>query len=137
MSHPLIGMWRLLSFDLTDTLTGEKRQPFGAHPRGSLVLHPGGRMIGMLTPSDRKPPVTVEEKAAAFDAMFAYSGPYRLEGDDFITSVDVAWFEPWIGGEQRRTFKIDGNRMSIVSAPVRSPAFANPIIGSLLWEREA
>lgn len=137
MSHPLIGVWKLHSFDLTDTVTGEKRQPLGPSPRGSLVLHPSGRMIAVLTPSDRKPPITAEEKAAAFDAMYAYSGPYRLEGDEFVTSVDVAWFEPWISSEQRRTFRIDGDRMRIVSAPVRSPAFANPIIGTLVWTREA
>ncbi|WP_460449596.1 lipocalin-like domain-containing protein [Alsobacter sp. SYSU BS001988] len=81
MSSSPVGVWRLRSFDLADTVTGEKRQPFGAHPQGCLVLHPCGRMIGVLTPSGRPIPVTIEEKVAAFDAMYAYSGMYRLEGD--------------------------------------------------------
>jgi hypothetical protein len=93
-------------------------------------------MIAVLTPSSRKPPITVEEKAAAFDAMYAYSGHYRLEGDEFVTSVDVAWFEPWVGGDQRRAYCVEGDTMTIVSAPVRSPAFENLVVGTLVWTRE-
>ena len=94
-------------------------------------------MIGVLTPSGRAAPVSVEEKAAAFDAMYAYSGHYRLEGDEFITSVDVAWFESWVGSEQRRRYRVQGQTITIVSAPVRSSAFEHAIAGTLVWTREA
>ncbi len=136
MTSSPVGVWILRSFFVADTVTGEMHQPFGPDPRGCLALEPTGRMFGMLTPSGRARPTTVEEKAAAFDAMYAYSGRYRLEGDDFVTSVDVAWFEPWVGSEQRRTFRVEGDTMTIVSAPVRIPAYENPIIGTLVWVRE-
>ena len=136
MQSSPVGVWSLRSFDLVDTVTGEKRLPFGTDPRGSLAIPPSGRMFVVMTPSGRQPPTSVEEKAAAFDAMYAYSGQYRIEDGEFITSVDVAWFEPWVGSEQRRAYRVEGNTMTIVTAPVRSPAFEIPFIGTLVWKRE-
>ncbi len=136
MPQSPVGTWKLLSYEIVDTVTGDRRLPFGPDPLGRIMLDASGRMMGILTPSCRATPAAVEDKAAAFDAMFAYSGHYRLEGDAFVTSVDVAWFQPWVGSEQRRAFRVEGNTMTIVSAPVRSPAFDNPVIGTLVWTRE-
>ncbi|MCV2873913.1 lipocalin-like domain-containing protein [Defluviimonas sp. WL0050] len=132
-----IGTWTLNSFYLTDTVTGEKHMPFGREPIGCIVIQPSGRMIALLTPSGRKAPTTVEDKAAAFDAMVAYSGQYRIEGQEFVTSVEMAWFEPWVGGEQRRRYRLDGDTMNIESAPAKMPGLENPVVGTLVWTRES
>ncbi|MEM7169846.1 MAG: lipocalin-like domain-containing protein [Pseudomonadota bacterium] len=136
MSSP-VGTWILNSFYLTDTVTGEKHMPFGPDPVGCIVIQPSGRMIAVLTPSDRKAPTTMEEKAAAFDAMVAYSGQYRLEGEEFVTNVEMAWFEPWVGGEQRRYYQLDGDTMSIESGSTAMPGLENPVVGTLVWTRES
>ena len=31
------------------------------------------------------------ERAALHRSMLAYSGKYRVEGSDFVTTVDVSW----------------------------------------------
>jgi Lipocalin-like domain len=46
-----------------------------------------------------------------------------LEGSDFITVVDVSWNEEWNGTEQRRHFRIEGDRLFIESAPAPSIVF--------------
>jgi hypothetical protein len=43
------------------------------------------------------------DQAEAFQKLVAYSGLYRIESPDrFVTAIDVAWFEPWLGSEQAR-----------------------------------
>jgi len=38
--------------------------------------------------------------------MIAYTGKYRLEGNKFITTVDAAWNEEWVGAEQIRFWRL-------------------------------
>ena len=76
----------------------------GKRPKGYLVLTPEGRMIGILTSDTRKPGLGDAERAELHKSMVAYSGRYRVEGDQFITTVDVSWNEAWNGTEQRRTY---------------------------------
>jgi hypothetical protein len=52
--------------------------------------------------------------------MFAYTGIYRLEGDKWITKVDVSWNPAWLGTEQVRFFKFDGDRLQVISMWVKS-----------------
>ncbi len=70
--------------------------------------------------------------------MISYSGIYRLEADKFVTKVDIAWNEAWTGTEQVRFYKLQGDRLDIISAPAPSVTIAgNPIVrGILTWERE-
>ena len=43
----------------------------------------------MVTSADREPPRDEADGAALFESMMAYSGKYRVEGEDkFITSAD-------------------------------------------------
>ena len=101
-------------------------------------MHPEGRMIGVITPAERRAPTTETEQAAAFQKLIAYSGRYRLEPPNrFVTTVDVAWLQPWVGTEQARTYKLDGDLLDIVSAPTRVPLTGNALVaGVLSWERE-
>lgn len=116
------GVWRLRSCYLEDVETGARTEPFGANPKGVLILLPEGRMAALLTPAEQKPPATEADQANAFRALVAYSGLYRLEPPNrFVTTVDVAWFQPWVGSEQARTFALHGETLDIVSDPARTP----------------
>jgi hypothetical protein len=110
----------------------------GNAPHGALIMHPGGRMIGIITPSEQPTPKTESEQAAAFQKLIAYSGTFRLEPpDQFITKVDIAWLKPWVGTEQARTYKCDGQTLDIISAPARLPITGDaPVIGVVSWVRE-
>jgi Lipocalin-like domain len=130
------GVWRLRDFYVQNTQTGERFQPFGVDPRGSLILHPEGRMMAVVTPNLETAPESEADRAAAFQRLIAYSGRYRLEPpNQFVTTVDVAWFQPWVGTEQARTYKTDGDTLDIISAPVRSTT-DELMIGFLSWVRE-
>ena len=88
-SERLIGTWRLISiqFELADT--GERFDLYDPHPQGFLILTDGARLMVMVTSADREPPRDEADGAALFESMMAYSGKYRVEGEDkFITSAD-------------------------------------------------
>jgi hypothetical protein len=63
------------------------------------------------------------EWAALYRSMLAYTGRYRVEGDEFITTVEASWNETWNGTEQRRRFLIEGDRLIVESALAPSICF--------------
>ncbi|HEY1720904.1 MAG TPA: lipocalin-like domain-containing protein [Magnetospirillaceae bacterium] len=134
----VIGVWRLRAFYLEDPQTGKRFDPYGADPSGTLILHPGGRMAAVATPSNQVRPKSDAELADAFRRMIAYSGRYRLEPPDrFVTTVDTAWFQPWVGTEQARTFRLDGDNLHITAAPAKTPHTGDAlVVGVLSWVRE-
>jgi len=136
-SAAIAGVWILRSFHIEEAGTGRRTLPFGPDPSGALIMHPGGRMIAVLTPKAAAQPATEAERAEAYRTMVAYSGRYRLEPPDrFVTTVDVAWFPGWVGTDQARTYTLAGDRLDIVSAPVRLAGSDVPAVGVLSWARE-
>jgi hypothetical protein len=133
------GVWRLRAYYLETAHTGERMEPFGAKPRGALILHPEGRMTAVLKPAEQTPPVTDADQVNPFQKLVAYSGLYRLEPPDrFVTVVDIAWFQPWVGTEQARTFALIGETLNIVSAPTHTPLTGDAlVVGVLSWVRES
>jgi hypothetical protein len=131
----LIGNWKLVSWQV---IVGDETQsPFGSHPKGHLILTREGRAMALTTADARTPGVGVVERAALHESMLAYSGKYRLEGDDFITKVDISWNEVWNGTEQRRHYRVEGDRLFIDSAPAPSIIYPGKTdFRRLVWERE-
>jgi Lipocalin-like domain len=132
----LIGNWKLLSYQLI--VENEAPQDiFGTTPKGYLILTREGRMAGIVTGDNRKFGISDAELSALLKSMIAYSGKYRVEGKDFITTVDVSWNEKWNGTEQQRTFRIEGEKLFIESAPAPVAIFGGKsAVGRLVWERE-
>ncbi len=109
------GVWKLVSYDVEVQTSGEKFPPMGQHPTGYVIFTPEKRVWFVLTGDDRKPAKTAEEKAALLDSVIAYTGTYRVEGDKWITSVEVAWNPAWVGTEQSRSFRVEGNRLQVLT----------------------
>jgi Lipocalin-like domain len=132
----LVGTWKLVSWEVI--VDNEVPQNvFGLHPRGYLVLTPGGRSIVITTAENRKSGMGDAEQAALHKSMVAYSGKYRIEGNDLITLVDVAWNEVWDGTEQRRHFRLEGDKLFIESAAGPSIIFPGKTdFRRIVWERE-
>jgi hypothetical protein len=102
----VVGTWQLVSIQFEFADTGECVDLYGPNPSGFLILTDGGRMMGIATAAGRVPPKTGADRAALFDSMMAYSGKYRIEGEDkFVTTVDVAWHPGW-NGDQIRFFDL-------------------------------
>jgi hypothetical protein len=131
----LIGNWKLVSWQV---IVDDKAQDlFGAQPRGYLILTREGRAMAITTADNRKSGTNDADRAALHASMLAYTGKYRVEGSDFITTVDVSWNETWNGTEQRRHYRIEGDRLFIESAPAPSILFPNRIdFRRIVWERE-
>jgi hypothetical protein len=90
----------------------------GKNPTGYAIFTPEGRAMFVVTGERRKPAKSVTERAELLGSLVAYTGTYRIEGDSWITNVEVAWNPEWVGTEQRRFFRVDGNRLQ-VSTPWR------------------
>lgn len=91
------GAWKLVSYEVEVQSSGEIMHPMGKAPSGYVMFSPESRVWFVLTGEGRKAAKTAEEKAALLDTVIAYSGKYRLEGDTWITAVDVAWNPAWVG----------------------------------------
>ena len=131
----LVGTWKLVSWQLI-TENESPQNVFGEHPKGYLVLTPEGRSIVLTTAEDRRAGMGDKERAALQKSMLAYTGRYRVEDHDLITTVEVSWNEEWNGTEQRRHFRIEGNKLFIESAPAPSIIFPGRTdFRRIVWER--
>jgi len=134
-AEALVGNWKLVSWQV---VTGSEAQDlFGAHPKGYLILTREGRAVALTTAENRKGGEGDAERVALHKSMLAYTGRYRIEGSDFITTVDVSWNESWNGSEQRRHYRVQGDKLFIESAP--APSITSPgktDFRRIVWERE-
>jgi len=140
-NQTLVGSWKLVSMRFEFSDNGERVDMFGPHPLGRLVLTPGGQMVAVITPGARARPRPDADYAALFRDLCCYSGQYRIEGDQFVTDVDVAWHPAWEGSAQRRTFTLDGNHLWIATAHTDRPTYYPGRAGRggrgvLTWVRE-
>jgi hypothetical protein len=122
---PLVGTWKLKTVVHEVTATGERKNQFGDSPLGYISYAPDGRMYAMGVRSDRSKPAaaapTPEEATKLFQSMFAYTGSYTLEPGKVTHHIDVSWNQGWTGTDQVRFYKLDGNMLTIKSAPAKSP----------------
>jgi hypothetical protein len=111
----VLGIWKLVSFEIEIQATGQKEPVMGQKPMGYAIFSPEGRAFFILTGEGRKAPKTVQDRADLLDSMISYTGMYRIEGNKWITKVDVAWSPEFVGTEQTRFFKADGDRLQVLA----------------------
>ena len=109
------GVWKLVAYEVEIQSTGQKEYPMGQKPTGYVIFTAEGRVFFVLTGEGRKTGKTDQERAALLGSVVAYTGTYRLEADKWITKVEVAWNPEWVGTEQSRSYKIDGNRLQVLT----------------------
>jgi len=134
----LVGAWRLVSWEAR--AGGHTNFPFGADARGLLVYTSTGRMSVFLSQSNRKrfagaeaKAGSPEEKVAAFDSCFAYSGTFEVADGRVIHRLEHCTFPNWIGTEQVRFTRLDGDRLILETPPL--PTGERPAVSRLIWER--
>ena len=76
-------------------------------------------MMVIITDEGRKPATTDQDRADLLKSLVAYSGPYRVEGDKWVTKVDVSANPAWIKTDQTRFFKVDGDRLQESTPPIQ------------------
>jgi hypothetical protein len=112
---PLVGMWRLMSFQREYQASDDREWPMGMSPTGYILFLPDGRMVVVITGEGRKAATTDQDRVGLFNTLVAYTGPYRVDGDRWITMVEVSMNPAWVGTEQARTFQISGDLLKETS----------------------
>ena len=133
----IVGTWKLVSVVYEDVVTKERTPVLGEHPKGIQIATPEGRWLALVTAEGRQIPKTDTERARALTSMIAYTGRYRVEDGKVITKVEAAWNEAWVGTEQVRAIRFEGNRLYIESPPMPHPNVNDKTVRVIvIWERE-
>jgi hypothetical protein len=134
----IIGTWKLVSVVYEDAQTKDRTPVLGEHPHGYQIATPEGRWLALVTADWRPVPKTDEDRAQALRTMIAYSGRYRVEDGKVITKVEIAWNEAWVGGEQVRFLRFEGDDLlHIESPPMPHPNVNNKVVRVIVtWQRD-
>ncbi len=135
--NELIGSWRLVSFEL-EAPDGSISHPYGEDLVGYLFYNEQGYMSSAFMSAGRGGAAEGADLAEAarantYDQFMAYCGGYRIQGDRILHQVEVSSLALWIGTRQERWFKIDGDRLEILTAPLSVDSEAP--VGRLVWQR--
>jgi len=134
--NQLIGSWRLVSFELEGT-DGSISHPYGEDLTGYLFYNEDGYMSSAFMSAGRAGEDGADLAQAAtrngYDQFMAYCGGFSVEGDKIRHRVEVSSLEVWIGTIQERWFKLDGDRLELLTAPLSVGSDAP--VGRLVWER--
>ena len=76
---------------------------------------------------------TGEEKAAAADTHTSYCGRYEMQGDTAAHYIELSLFPNWVGVDQKRIFRFDGNRLLLSTPPILADGIERT--SHLIWER--
>jgi hypothetical protein len=138
----LVGVWKLVSYSTQDPDTRAVFHPFGEHATGYIVYTAAGRMFAILTAESRKPltggnriTAPAEDRAEAFSSASAYSGTYTLTEGQVVHHVDISVNPNWVGTDQVRFIKLEGNRLTIVTPPLQTRPDGKLRVSTLVWER--
>jgi hypothetical protein len=105
--HPLVGAWRLVSWENRAT-DGQVSYPLGADALGYLVYTADRRFSVTISGANRARFTkgdllggTVQEKARAVEGFVAYAGRYTFHGQHVVHHVELSPFPNWVGTHGR------------------------------------
>jgi hypothetical protein len=131
-----LGTWKLVSFE-SRSPSGEVTYPRGRNPVGRLTYDPDGRMaVHIMQPgrakfaSENSRAATAAEAESAYRGYSAYYGTYTVDeaASHVIHKVEASLFPNWVGTDQKRFFRFEGNRLTLEAD---QPAGRS----KLVWER--
>jgi hypothetical protein len=136
----IVGVWKYVSFIDKEVESGNILKPFGEAPSGYIVYTKGGHIVFSLVGDNRIVPASANptdvERIALFKSTGSGGGTYKVEGSDAVAVTwDATWNQWWTGRTQRRQVEIEGNKMTITSAPTKSVATGQEIIFIITLER--
>jgi hypothetical protein len=137
LKRQIVGTWELVSVVYEDIASKQRSPVYGEHPRGIQIATPEGCWLALMTAEGRAIPKTDADRAQALKSMIAYTGRYRVERGQVITKVEAAWNEAWVGGEQVRNIRFEGDRLYIESPPMPHPNINDTTVRVIVvWQRE-
>lgn len=136
------GRWKLLAAEDLRPDGTVARYPWGRDPVGSIVVEGGSCYVQIMSsdvPSFKgSPPVNEQMAAMLLSSYIAYSGPCTVNTTEgsVTLKVDAAWRPNYVGTEQKRFFKIEGNRMFFGPGPNSMKTADGPLTRRLTLERQ-
>src|SRR5271165_480097 len=135
----LLGTWKLESMVYEATASGQRSSPYGDHPDGYLSYSPDGRMYAICVADDRPKPrdpiPTDEENIKLQGSMFAYAGTYTADGQKVVHHVDISWNQSWTGTDLVRLYRLEGDTLTITTAPAPSTIDGEEGQWILVWKK--
>jgi Lipocalin-like domain len=119
----LLGSWTLIS--VTVNQGGDKIEPFGPNPKGTMTFDGNGRFSIVVVRSDlpkfssnNREMGTPDENKAVVQGSIAYFGTYSVSEEDreFIVHVEGSTFSNWVGTDQKRVFAITGDELKYTNS---------------------
>lgn len=132
----LIGSWKLDSFEL-QAGDGTISHPYGKELTGYLFYNEDGFMSAAFMNSERgqkrEEDLSIAGDVSNYDQFMAYTGPFEVNGDKIVHRVEVSSLEAFVGSVQERWFKIDGDRLELLTQPLSVGSDAP--VARLAWHR--
>jgi hypothetical protein len=130
-----IGTWDLVTFSVTAP-SGDVSFPLGENAVGQMTYEASGRMSAHLSgsglkkfASDNTQAATPEETNVAWKGYVGYWGTWHVNGPANVTHHVVgSWFPNWLGTDQSRAYRFDGDRLIIEGELTAGDA-------TLVWKR--
>jgi hypothetical protein len=139
-SNPLIGTWRLVSWENRSVVDGEVSYPLGEDAVGYIMYSQDGYMFVAIMRPDRAKFAAedlfgggAEERAQAASTYVSYCGRYEFRGNTVVHRVELSLFPNWIGIEQERLVEVTGNRLTLSTRPILLEGLQRT--AHLIWER--
>jgi hypothetical protein len=129
----LVGTYKLVS--IKAEIDGKLRDDRTKPPHGYLIITPKYYAV-FYTRQDRKFGTSDADKAALWESLTAFTGPYRIEGKKIVISPDVSYNEIFNGNRQTRDLELNGKGITLSSGPRpygRDPS--KKIVLRQEWER--
>ena len=136
ISARLVGMWRLVSYETIER-DGRRGTPYG-DALGRLEYDDRGNMAGQLMRPGRARVElgdgAAQQVRAAYLGYIAYFGTYEVaaDGASVVHRVEGALNPAWVGGDQVRALRFDGERLVLSTEILKA---GQKVMHVLTWER--
>jgi hypothetical protein len=136
---PLVGSWRLVSFELRDE-QGVVSRPWGDEVTGINTYTADGFLSEQFGSAHRPAlakddwvSATPEEIDRAARRYFAYAGSYELDGQTVTYHLEESLMPNWIGKTERRFWSVTDDMLTITTPPLL--VGGKEQISILVWKR--
>ena len=116
-AETLQGQWKIVAAEDLRTDGTVARYPWGRRPVGAIVVQ-GGSCYVQIMSSDvpsfaAATPATDQMKASLVSSYIAYTGPCTFDDAAGTTTmtVEAAWRPDYVGTQQTRFYRFEGNRL--------------------------
>jgi hypothetical protein len=138
--NPLIGSWRLVSWE-NRSIDGQKiSYPLGRDAVGYIMYNQDGYMsVAIMRPNRTKFAAgdllggSAAEKAQAAETYVSYCGRYEFRGDTVIHHVELSLFPNWVSVDQERLVELEGNRLTLSTRSILLGGIEQT--AHLIWKR--